>query len=66
MDQCDISPKSDNASIYFPLTIQAESADPTAVIYLGDFKCYLQRAILTLYSRDSSTPPVLIQPNGKC
>ena len=51
MDQCGITPKSDNTSIYFPLTIQAESADPNAIIYretpgfeIG-FKCYFQREI---------------------
>lgn len=49
MDECGITPKSDNVSIYFPLTIQAEPEDPTAVIYretpgfkIG-FKCYFQR-----------------------
>ena len=32
-----------------------------------DYDCDLpeKKAILTLYSRTSSTPPVLIQPNGK-
>ena len=48
MDQCGITPKSDNTSIYFPLTIQSEST-ANAVIYretpdfkIG-FKCYFQR-----------------------
>ena len=49
MDECGIRPNSDTDSIYFPLTIQGESADPNAVIYretpgfrIG-FKCYFQR-----------------------
>ena len=49
MDECGIMPQSNNASIYFPLSIQAETADPTAIIYretpgfkIG-FKCYFQR-----------------------
>ena len=48
MDQCGITPKSDNTSIYFPLTIQSEST-AGAIIYretpdfkIG-FKCYFQR-----------------------
>ena len=49
MNECGITPITDNARIYFPLTIQAESADPNAIIYretpgfeIG-FKCYFQR-----------------------
>ena len=51
MDECGVTPKSDNASIYFPLTIQAESAVPNSIIYretpgfrIG-FKCFFQREI---------------------
>ena len=49
MDECGITPKSDSVEIYFPLTIQAEPKDPTAVIYRESpdfkigFKCYFQR-----------------------
>ena len=48
MDECGITPSADNASIYFPLTIQAET-DSNAVIYRETpgfrvgFKCYFQR-----------------------
>ena len=48
MDECGITPKSDNTSIYFPLTIQAET-DTNAIIYretpgfTTGFKCYFQR-----------------------
>ena len=48
MDECGITPSADNASIYFPLTIQAET-DSSAIIYRETpgfrvgFKCYFQR-----------------------
>lgn len=49
MDQCGIIPVANDSSIYFPLTIKADSADPDAIIYretpgfkIG-FKCYFQR-----------------------
>ena len=49
MNECGITPISDNASIYFSLTIQADLGDPNAIIYretpgfeIG-FKCYFQR-----------------------